>query len=107
MTAKLPVVIHVFGMSAAVAQRRQRTPRVLMGTCVSPSRRAHTNMLSLPLPYGGYIPWLHRMEMKAVTRRLCLVRAKPCLITGALAHDFEVVDYARILNAGPEDFVMD
>ncbi len=36
----------------------------------------------------------------------CLVRAKPCLITRALAHEFKEVDYARILNARPEDFVM-
>lgn len=38
--------------------------------------------------------------------RSCLVRAKPYLITRALAHDFEEVDYAQMLDAGPEDFVM-
>ncbi len=106
MTAKLSEVIHVSGMSATVTQRCQRMPRVLMGTCVSPSRRAHTNMLSSPLPSGRDIPWLHRMETRAVTMRLCLVRAKPCLITRALAHDYEEVDYAQILNARPEDFVL-
>lgn len=104
MTAKPSMVNRVSGLSAVVAQRRQRRPRDL-GGC-NACHHAHTNMFFDPID----IP--HTQTMAAENRN---ESGSDALISGmsqamsdarAWAHHSKDEEYFQILNAGPEQFTM-
>jgi hypothetical protein len=79
MTIKPSMVNHVSGLSATVAQRRQRRPCDLVNPN-TPYQAPRQTCSRMSMAFVVHISWPHRMVTRAATTRLCLVRPKSCLI---------------------------